>query len=51
MHSSSSFQELFEDLRCFFPLERLINDPLRLLAYGTDASFYRLIPTLTVNVF
>jgi len=44
MPSSSSFQELFEDLRRFLPSERLINDPLRLLAYGTDASFYRLIP-------
>jgi len=51
MLSSSSFQELFEDLRRFFPSERLIIDPLRLLAYGTDASFYSLIPTLTINVY
>ena len=29
--------------------ERLIDDPLRLLSYGTDASFYRLIPKLVVK--
>nr|WP_067298389.1 FAD-binding and (Fe-S)-binding domain-containing protein [Marinobacterium profundum] len=29
--------------------QRLIDDPLRLLAYGTDASFYRLIPRLVVR--
>ena len=50
MSSSSSFQELVGDLRRFFPSERLINDPLRLLAYGTDASFYRLIPKLVVKL-
>jgi len=50
MTSSSNFKELFEDLRRFFPSERLINDPLRLLAYGTDASFYRLIPKLVVKL-
>jgi L-lactate dehydrogenase complex protein LldG len=31
------------------PAERLIDDPLRTLAYGTDASFYRLIPKLVVR--
>ena len=50
MDSSSSFQELLKDLRRFLPSERLINDPLRLLAYGTDASFYRLIPKLVVKL-
>ena len=29
---------------------RLIDDPLRTLAYGTDASFYRLVPKLVVKV-
>jgi D-lactate dehydrogenase len=32
------------------PPERLIADPLRTLAYGTDASFYRLVPRLIVKV-
>lgn len=30
--------------------DRIISNPLRLLAYGTDASFYRLIPKLVVQV-
>ena len=34
----------------FIAAERLIDDPLRTLAYGTDASFYRLIPQLVVKV-
>jgi len=42
---------LFRDaLTDFVPAERIITDPLRLLAYGTDASFYRLVPKIVVNV-
>ncbi|MEE1948531.1 FAD-binding and (Fe-S)-binding domain-containing protein [Pseudomonas alcaligenes] len=32
------------------PRERLFDDPLSTLAFGTDASFYRLIPKLVVRV-
>jgi D-lactate dehydrogenase len=32
------------------PANRLITDPLRTLAYGTDAGFYRLIPGIVVKV-
>ena len=32
------------------PPSRLITDPLRTLAYGTDASFYRLTPKVIVKV-
>ncbi|PKU26583.1 FAD-binding and (Fe-S)-binding domain-containing protein [Telmatospirillum siberiense] len=32
------------------PRERIITDPLRRLAWGTDASFYRLIPQVVVLV-
>ena len=32
------------------PCERLVTDPLRLLAWGSDASFYRLVPRLAVVV-
>ncbi|GAB6389006.1 FAD-binding and (Fe-S)-binding domain-containing protein [Stutzerimonas marianensis] len=32
------------------PSERLFDDPLSTLAFGTDASFYRLIPKLVVRV-
>ena len=41
---------LKRELRAFIPDARLIDDPLRTLAYGTDASFYRLIPQLVVKV-
>src|SRR3982751_5645586 len=34
----------------FIPRERLITDPLRLLTWGTDASFYRLVPAVAVVV-
>lgn len=44
----------FQDLRtllltCIEP-ERIFNDPAQLLAYGTDASFYRLIPKLVLRL-
>lgn len=44
------FQTLLERLQTFISADRLITDPLRTLAYGTDASFYRLIPQLVVRV-
>ena len=34
----------------FIPAARLVTDPLRLLAWGTDASFYRLVPKIAVVV-
>ncbi len=44
------YLDLFQDLSGIIPGERLIRDDLRTLAYGTDASFYRLIPKLVVRV-
>lgn len=43
------WQALKQELLAIMPAERLIDDPLRTLAYGTDASFYRLIPRLVVR--
>jgi len=37
-------------LENFLPRERIIDDPLRTLAYATDASFYRLIPKIVVKL-
>ena len=42
------YDELYRELGAFIPAARLITDPLRLLAWGTDASFYRLVPKLVV---
>jgi len=44
------FKSLLERLGAKIPQPRLITDPLRTLAYGTDASFYRLVPKLIVKV-
>ena len=43
------YQDFQQRLLEFIPEQRLISDPLRTLAYGTDASFYRLIPQLVVR--
>ena len=47
---SKAHEQLHRDLQQFIPASRLISDPLRTLAYGTDASLYRLIPQLVVRV-
>ena len=44
----SPYAELHGQLGAFIPAARLITDPLRLLAWGTDASFYRLVPKQVV---
>ncbi len=44
------YDELHRQAAAFIPAERLITDALRLLTYGTDASFYRLVPKLVVVV-
>ncbi|APE30602.1 4Fe-4S ferredoxin [Halomonas aestuarii] len=49
MTSETAWQELKGALAEVIPDERLIDDPLRTLAYGTDASFYRLVPRLVVR--
>jgi D-lactate dehydrogenase len=45
---SSSADALVSALRAVLPAQRVITDPLRRLAYGTDASFYRLVPQVVV---
>ncbi len=44
------YDTLLHELQPHIPAERLITDPLRRLAWGTDASFYRLVPQLVVVV-
>lgn len=45
-----TYPALQERLAAEIPIDRLLTDPLRTLAYGTDASFYRLVPKLVVKV-
>jgi len=47
---TDAFHRFAQDLAPFIADERIISDPLRTLAFGTDASFYRLIPKLVVTV-
>jgi len=47
---NDAFHHFAQDLAPFIADERIISDPLRTLAFGTDASFYRLIPKLVVTV-
>lgn len=44
------YSGLQKELSKIIPAVRIITDPLRLLAYGTDASFYRLVPKIVVQV-
>ena len=44
------YPTLIDALGRIVPAGRLSTDPVRLLAYGTDASFYRLIPRAVVHV-
>ncbi|MGD9016764.1 MAG: FAD-binding and (Fe-S)-binding domain-containing protein [Desulfobacterales bacterium] len=38
-----------EELKSSVPASRLMTDPLSMLAHGTDASFYRLLPKIVVK--
>jgi D-lactate dehydrogenase len=44
-----TYQDFINCLHHTIPADRVISDPLRTLAYGTDASFYRLIPKVVVK--
>ena len=46
---TTRYDDLYRALARSLPAERLVRDPLRTLAYGTDASFYRLVPRLVVR--
>ncbi len=45
----AAYNQLHNDLKSFIPESRMGTDPLRTLAYGTDASFYRLVPKIVVR--
>ncbi|NHI02092.1 FAD-binding and (Fe-S)-binding domain-containing protein [Oceanimonas sp. MB9] len=44
------YQRLADELGEFLPAERIITDPSLCLAFGTDASFYRLLPKLVLRL-
>jgi len=50
MKLSGSYLQFYEKLNDVIPSNRIFTDPLHLIAYGTDASFYRLIPKIIIRV-
>ncbi len=45
-----AYRAFCAELGQILPAERIVCDPLRTLAYGTDASFYRLVPRVVAQV-
>lgn len=46
----ATYQNFTDELSTKVDKSRIIINPLQLLAYGTDASFYRLIPKIVIQV-
>ena len=46
---TGKYKIFYEKLSTIIPKGRLLHDALSTLAFGTDASFYRLIPKLVVR--
>ena len=47
---TGNYREFFRRIKTTIAADRLVTDPLRTIAYGSDASFYRLIPKIVINV-
>ncbi len=47
--NQAGYQALVKRIAQTISSDRIVQDPLRTLAYGTDASFYRLIPKVVVQ--
>jgi FAD/FMN-containing dehydrogenases len=46
---SGKYKDFYDKVNTIIPKERLLHDALSTLAFGTDASFYRLIPKLIIR--
>ena len=47
---TGKYRAFFRRIKTTIAADRLVTDPLRTIAYGSDASFYRLIPKIVINV-
>jgi D-lactate dehydrogenase len=45
---SGNYLDFYNEIITFIPKKRIFTDPLHTIAYGTDASFYRLVPKVVV---
>ena len=48
--NTKNYEKFYNEIVSCIPKQRVITDPLLTLAYGTDASFYRLIPEIVIKV-
>jgi D-lactate dehydrogenase len=48
MPLSGNYLNFYNEIVNFIPEKRIFTDPLHTIAYGTDASFYRLIPKVVI---
>lgn len=48
---AASYQKFKDSLLPFIDSKRIFDNPLQTLAYGTDASFYRLIPKIVILAY
>ena len=46
---NGKYKILYENLIRIIDKKRIFHDPLHTLAFGTDASFYRLIPKIVIR--
>mgnify|MGYP000847455263 CR=1 FL=1 len=46
---TGKYQQLYQQLTLKISAKRIFHDPLHTLAFGTDASFYRLIPKMVIK--
>ncbi len=46
---NKDYNSFLKEISAFIPKDRIYTDELRLLAWGTDAGFYRLIPKIIVR--
>jgi oxidoreductase, FAD/iron-sulfur cluster-binding domain protein len=46
---NEQYRAYLDDIRSFIPNDRIYTDDLRLLAWGTDAGFYRMIPKIVIR--
>ena len=45
----ANYNSFLDDIRSFVDSRRIYTDDLRLLAWGTDAGFYRLLPKIVIR--
>ncbi|MGB3224174.1 MAG: hypothetical protein WBB23_15345, partial [Desulforhopalus sp.] len=44
------YERFYRKIAQTIPAKNIITDPLRTITFGTDASFYRLVPKIVINV-